>query len=39
MSTMMLKADAESECIRRWRNLPKHERSTNEQAVTASPRA
>ena len=29
----MLKADAERECIRRWRELPRGERSTLEQAA------
>lgn len=30
---MLLKIDAERECIRRWRELPKGERSTNDQAA------
>ena len=30
---MMLKAEAEQECIRRWRDLPRGERATNEQAA------
>lgn len=30
---MLLKADAERECIRRWRELPKGERATNVQAA------
>jgi hypothetical protein len=30
---MLLKADAERECIRRWRELPKSERATNDQAA------
>ncbi len=29
----MPKADAERECIRRWRELPKERRSTNDQAA------
>jgi hypothetical protein len=29
----MLKIDAERECIRRWRDLPRQERSTNDQAA------
>jgi hypothetical protein len=29
----MLKADAERECIRRWRELPRHERATRDQAA------
>ncbi len=29
---MMAKMEAERECIRRWRDLPKPERSTNDQA-------
>lgn len=29
----MLKAEAERECIRRWRELPRAERATNEQAA------
>jgi hypothetical protein len=33
MSAMMLKTEAERECIRRWRDLPRHERSTNDQAA------
>ena len=32
MSVMMLKTEAERECIRRWRDLPRPERSTNDQA-------
>ena len=32
MSAMMLKTEAERECIRRWRELPRPERSTNDQA-------
>jgi hypothetical protein len=30
---MLLKSEAERECIRRWRELPKAERATNEQAA------
>ena len=30
---MMLKSEAERECIRRWRELPKTERATNSQAA------
>ncbi|MEP7241957.1 MAG: hypothetical protein ABI697_13820 [Devosia sp.] len=30
----MLKSDAERECIRRWRALPRSERATNAQAAT-----
>jgi hypothetical protein len=30
----MLKADAERECIRRWRELPKGLRSTQDQAAS-----
>jgi len=29
----MLKAEAEREAIRRWRELPRHERKTDEQAA------
>jgi len=29
----MLKAEAERECIRRWRALPRAERASNDQAV------
>jgi uncharacterized protein YozE (UPF0346 family) len=29
---MLSKLDAERECIRRWRALPREQRSTNEQA-------
>ena len=29
----MLKMEAERECIRRWRELPKAERATNDQAA------
>jgi hypothetical protein len=29
----MLKAEAEQEAIRRWRELPRHERKTDEQAA------
>jgi hypothetical protein len=29
----MLKTEAEQECIRRWRALPRNERTTNEQAA------
>jgi len=29
----MLKADAERECIRRWRALPREQRSTLDQAA------
>jgi hypothetical protein len=29
----MLKAEAERECIRRWRDLPRAERATNDQAA------
>jgi hypothetical protein len=29
----MLKAEAERECIRRWRDLPRSERATNDQAA------
>ena len=29
----MLKIDAERECIRRWRNLPKEQRSNYDQAA------
>jgi hypothetical protein len=28
----MLKTEAERECIRRWRELPRHERATLDQA-------
>lgn len=34
MSVMMLKAEAEIECIRRWRSLPKRERATNDHAAS-----
>jgi len=30
---MMQKAEAERECIRRWRELPRSERQTNDQAA------
>ncbi len=30
----MLKADAEREAIRRWRELPKQERKSNDQAAS-----
>lgn len=30
--TMLSKVDAQRECIRRWRALPREQRSTNEQA-------
>lgn len=33
MSVMMLKTEAERECIRRWRELPRQERATNDQAA------
>lgn len=29
----MLKTEAERECIRRWRDLPRQDRSTNDQAT------
>jgi hypothetical protein len=32
MGVMMAKMEAERECIRRWRELPKPERSTADQA-------
>ena len=34
----MLKTEAEQECIRRWRELPKVERATNEQAASFATR-
>lgn len=34
MSVMMLKMAAERECIRRWRELPRQERSSNDQAAS-----
>lgn len=33
MSAMMQKTEAERECIRRWRDLPRQERATNDQAA------
>ena len=30
---LLLKIDAERECVRRWRTLPKDQRSTYEQAA------
>jgi hypothetical protein len=30
----MLKAEAERECIRRWRELPRSERARNDQAAS-----
>ena len=33
MSATMLKAEAEKECVRRWRDLPRQERATNDQAA------
>jgi hypothetical protein len=33
MSVMMLKTEAERECVRRWRDLPKQDRSTSDQAA------
>jgi hypothetical protein len=30
----VLKTEAEQECIRRWRALPRNERTTNDQAAT-----
>jgi hypothetical protein len=30
---MLPKAEAERECIRRWRELPRGERATNDQAA------
>jgi hypothetical protein len=30
---VMLKSEAERECIRRWRELPRAERATNSQAA------
>jgi hypothetical protein len=38
MSAMMLKTEAERECIRRWRDLPRPERSTNDQAAAFATR-
>jgi hypothetical protein len=38
MSVMMLKTEAERECIRRWRNLPRQDRSTNDQATVFATR-
>lgn len=34
----MLKTEAEKECIRRWRDLPRQERSTKEQAASFAAR-
>ena len=31
--SMMLKSEAEQEAIRRWRELPRHERKTPDQAA------
>ena len=38
MSVTMLKTEAERECIRRWRDLPRQERSTNDPAASFAAR-
>ena len=38
MSAMMSKIEAERECIQRWRDLPRQERSTNDQAASFATR-
>jgi hypothetical protein len=38
MSATMSKIEAERECIRRWRDLPRQERSTNDQAASFATR-